>query len=157
MSGFDKYQTVEALKAQGWTEAPELGEYMLRPPRELLERLAAMHFYVYDARDLQDFVGPSGEGFEVERLPNPLCKTCKFRSDGGYCTSKKISEDRGQSDHEKQDMLIYDYTEGGSFWAGPEFSCVHHESMPIINPAWPPNPPPAVTHNAAPCGCRSSP
>ena len=54
MSGSDKYTALEALKAQGWTEAPELGEYMLRPPRALLERLATMHFHVYDAGELQN-------------------------------------------------------------------------------------------------------
>jgi hypothetical protein len=56
MSGYDKHLAVEELKAQGWTEDPEAGLYMLRPPRELLEKLASMAFYVYDARDLQEFV-----------------------------------------------------------------------------------------------------
>ena len=56
MSGLDKYNAMEALKAQGWTEAPELGQYMLRPPRKLLDALASMAFHVYDACDLQEFV-----------------------------------------------------------------------------------------------------
>lgn len=56
MSGHDKYRALEQLKAQGWTEDTEAGEYMLRPPRELLEKLASMAFHVYDARDLQKFV-----------------------------------------------------------------------------------------------------
>ena len=55
MSGYDKYQAAEKLKAQGWTEDAEAGKNMLRPPRELLERLATMAFYIYDARDLQEF------------------------------------------------------------------------------------------------------
>ncbi len=55
MSGIDKYHAVQALKAQGWVEAPEAGDCMLRPPRALLERLAAMAFHAYDARDLQEF------------------------------------------------------------------------------------------------------
>ena len=28
MSGFDKYQTVEAIKAQGWTEVPDLQAFV---------------------------------------------------------------------------------------------------------------------------------
>lgn len=56
MSGYDKYLAVEKLKAQGWTEDTEAGQYMLRPPRLLLEKLAAMVFHVHDARDLQEFV-----------------------------------------------------------------------------------------------------
>ena len=55
MSGYDKHLAVEKLKAQGWTEDTEAGQYMLRPPRELLEKLAAMAFHVYDALDLQAF------------------------------------------------------------------------------------------------------
>lgn len=55
MSGYDKQMAFEKLKAQGWTEDTETGQYMLRPPRELLEKLASMAFYVYDARDLQEF------------------------------------------------------------------------------------------------------
>lgn len=56
MSGYDKHATIEALKAQGWTEAPDVGPYMLRPPQSLTDRLATMPFYVYDACDLQAFV-----------------------------------------------------------------------------------------------------
>jgi hypothetical protein len=25
-------------------------------------------------------------------------------------------------------MLIYEYSEGGVFWTGPDFGCVHHQS-----------------------------
>lgn len=56
MSGHDKHQAMEQLKARGWTEDTEAGEYILRPPRALLETLASMAFHVYDARDLQQFV-----------------------------------------------------------------------------------------------------
>lgn len=56
MSGYDKHQAIEQLKAQGWTEDTEAGQYMLRPPRDLLEKLASMVFHVYAARDLQEFV-----------------------------------------------------------------------------------------------------
>jgi hypothetical protein len=58
------------------------------------------------------------------------CKTCFFWSPadsrgGGYCDNEKIHETDGQH-HEGEDHLIYSYNEGGSFWAGPEFGCVHH-------------------------------
>lgn len=63
MGGLDKYQAFEALKAKGWTDDPARGKYMLRPPPQLLEQLAAMSFHVYDARDLQAFVKePSSDG-----------------------------------------------------------------------------------------------
>lgn len=55
MSGFDKHLEMERLKALGWTVATEDGTYLLRPPKELLEKLAAKIYYVYDARDLQEF------------------------------------------------------------------------------------------------------
>ena len=54
------------------------------------------------------------------------CETCKYR-DNGYCISTKISEDFGQQKEEAEDMLIYSYSEGGSFQVGPKFGCVHHE------------------------------
>jgi hypothetical protein len=56
------------------------------------------------------------------------CKNCKFRDVSGYCINEKLSEDYGQTDDEKQDMLLYDYSESGGFWVGPEFGCVHHQS-----------------------------
>ena len=56
------------------------------------------------------------------------CETCKKRDVNGRCTSEKVDEDYGYSDEKKQDMLIYDYTEGGGFWVGPKFGCIHHES-----------------------------
>lgn len=58
MSGYDKHMMVQELKAKGWTEDTQAGDYMLRPPHELLEKLASMAFHVYDARDLQEFVEP---------------------------------------------------------------------------------------------------
>lgn len=71
----------------------------------------------------------------------PRCVTCKhwtpyptkypekIRSDGvddgGICESEKLTEDWG-GEH-GADMLVYPYTEGGHFWTGPEFGCVHHQ------------------------------
>jgi hypothetical protein len=55
------------------------------------------------------------------------CETCKFRDNDGRCTNEKLAESWSQSIEEKQDMLIYDYSEGGGFWVGPKFGCVHHK------------------------------
>ena len=55
------------------------------------------------------------------------CESCKFRDKSGRCQSEKLQEDYGHSDEKKIDMLIYDYNEGGGFWVGPKFGCVHHE------------------------------
>ena len=56
------------------------------------------------------------------------CKTCKFRSADGLCESDKLAEDYYQSDKEKNDMLIYSYSEGGTFFVWENFGCVHHEA-----------------------------
>ena len=56
------------------------------------------------------------------------CKTCTKRDKKGRCQSEKLDEDYGQNDDTKKDMLIYDYNEGGGFWVGPEFGCVHHSN-----------------------------
>ena len=65
------------------------------------------------------------------------CKTCKhwtlvqekFKSldenAGGICGSLKLTEDLGRHG---ADMLVYSYPEGGEFWTGPDFGCVHHRA-----------------------------
>lgn len=65
------------------------------------------------------------------------CKTCKLwekcgpnyypsrRAMGGYCTSPKMVEGTGSFG---ADTLEYSYDEGGSFWTGPNFGCVHHKA-----------------------------
>ena len=61
------------------------------------------------------------------------CKNCTFRNPDGFCGHEKIRELWGgdyMSEKEKEkykDFLIYGYDEGGSFWVGPEFGCVHFE------------------------------
>lgn len=71
------------------------------------------------------------------------CKTCKYWSqdredefelsgdDIGKCTNNKISEndsnDNDFREANKLDMLIYKYYEGGTFYTGSEFGCVHHK------------------------------
>ena len=68
------------------------------------------------------------------------CKTCKhwtrFREKypgaykspdvdaGGICQSSKLVEEGAHG----ADMLVYSYAEGGEFWTGPEFGCVHHQA-----------------------------
>jgi hypothetical protein len=64
---------------------------------------------------------------------NERCKTCKHwnrskpnfnpTADFGQCVSDKLAE----SDVTPTlDMLVYEYMEGGAFFTGPEFGCVHH-------------------------------
>ena len=70
------------------------------------------------------------------------CKTCKHWEkvvpregrhyvkgyvEGGYCENEgKIIEGEPYDEH-PQDVMIYSYQEGGYFWVGPNFGCVHHE------------------------------
>lgn len=61
-----------------------------------------------------------------------LCKTCQYRNSDGYCTSEKLSEDYSQSDDKRADMLIYDYSEGGGFWVGERFGCIHHSDKQTL-------------------------
>lgn len=67
------------------------------------------------------------------------CKTCIFWSKditsqytwkvpGGICTNSKLTEDIYGNDN-----LTYTCNEGGSFWTGPEFGCVHHKEREIPN------------------------
>jgi len=55
------------------------------------------------------------------------CGECLYRDTFGYCQSQKIREDWGFSLQEKDDMLVYDYTESGAFWVGVNFGCIHHK------------------------------
>lgn len=40
---------------------------------------------------------------------------------GGYCFSTKLTE---ESPYEL-DALVYSFAEGGAFWTGPNFGCIH--------------------------------
>jgi hypothetical protein len=58
------------------------------------------------------------------------CKECKFRAKEGLCTNGKIMEGYEPMDEEPlreedSDALIYSYEEGGRFWVGPDFGCIH--------------------------------
>lgn len=79
-----------------------------------------------------------------ERERPKFCKTCKSWTpfnekypghgymkedpvcDGGICESDKLTEPTEQNAH-MANTLTYAYDEGGSFWTGPEFGCVHWE------------------------------
>ena len=62
------------------------------------------------------------------------CKTCKFWSDADEvsyksifrrCDHHKLKEDWGGK--HSSDSMLYPYNEGGAFFAGPDFGCIHHE------------------------------
>jgi hypothetical protein len=57
----------------------------------------------------------------------PRCKTCKFINEEGECISGKMSDDVNWFDEKGKDMVLYSYREGGSFFVGEDFGCVHHE------------------------------
>lgn len=54
-----------------------------------------------------------------------FCVSCKFRDSDGICTNGKLDESHNYSGEQKKDMLIYSYTEGGTFWVGERFGCIH--------------------------------
>ncbi|MFA6396902.1 MAG: hypothetical protein WCW84_13140 [Sulfurimonas sp.] len=68
------------------------------------------------------------------------CKTCGFRDKEGVCHNSKLAdnvswygsyddteEEQKEHDIKVRDMLLYSYDEGGSFFVGENFGCVHHE------------------------------
>ena len=58
------------------------------------------------------------------------CGECLHRNAEGNCQSEKLIEDwcGAKQDQNSGDMLIYPYAEGGWFWVGEKFGCVHFES-----------------------------
>lgn len=66
------------------------------------------------------------------------CKTCKWHNDdidfrvaehgGGVCTCPKLCEEYRVEDY-ASDQLVYSYSEGGSFWTGNDFGCVHYRGI----------------------------
>ena len=67
------------------------------------------------------------EGEEGAQMTTGICKTCVHRSADGHCESKKFDEaGHNQTVDAIVDMLVYDYAEGGGFWVGEQFGCVHH-------------------------------
>jgi hypothetical protein len=62
------------------------------------------------------------------------CKTCRWWTIGKRygrevreCSHPKLHEDYGVEPD--ADALVYSYYEGGAFYPGPEFGCVHHEPV----------------------------
>jgi hypothetical protein len=56
----------------------------------------------------------------------PRCKTCINRNSDGHCESPKLREGDPLRQN-KDDELIYFYNEGGGFWVGELFGCVHYK------------------------------
>lgn len=59
------------------------------------------------------------------------CRTCEHwdttaQKTGGICDCVKLREPSWNSEPRAPDELVYSYDEGGAFWTGPEFGCVHH-------------------------------
>ena len=62
------------------------------------------------------------------------CKTCvhhqiddsRIQVGGARCVHPKLTE-AGDDQSYTPDSLTYDYDEGGGFWTGDEFGCIHHE------------------------------
>lgn len=65
------------------------------------------------------------------------CDTCKYWKlmKGNYktpkfrhtCENEKIQE-AWNEDNQDEDALMYSYTEGGAFYPGPKFGCIHWKS-----------------------------
>lgn len=54
------------------------------------------------------------------------CGQCTFRNDKGECTNEKLHEQDVYSfKRPEEDHLVYSYDEGGKFWVGPKFGCIH--------------------------------
>lgn len=61
------------------------------------------------------------------------CSSCVSRTTEGFCVNEKIVEAgydlardiNGLPSDGENYMLIYSDDEGGSFWVGPMFGCVH--------------------------------
>lgn len=59
------------------------------------------------------------------KYPNMANRKDKYLQ-GGICESENLMEAWGDSSYDKI-SLIYPYAEGGEFWTGPDFGCVHHK------------------------------
>ena len=57
-----------------------------------------------------------------------LCKNCEWRRESSKdCVNPKLRE-RGDDDEDENDCLTYSYEEGGMFYVGDNFGCVHFKS-----------------------------
>ena len=59
------------------------------------------------------------------------CSSCKWYEHGVkdefHCTNEFIHEDYYGEHNGHQACLVYPYNEGGRFYPGPNFGCVHHD------------------------------
>lgn len=69
----------------------------------------------------------------------PRCKTCKWRvvvkaaglqKDYSVCRNPKIGD--GWAEPQTDDLLRYEYMEGGEFKVGESFGCVHHQVSEVV-------------------------
>ncbi len=78
---------------------------------------------------------------EAQLSANKTCKTCKWHTaskprakhaedrNGGVCKCPMLYEDiqsPGGEEHHARTHLVYSYMEGGRFWTGDDFGCIHH-------------------------------
>jgi len=59
-----------------------------------------------------------------------LCGQCKWRDKSGECTNVNLYESgtHKHGEENQEDHLVYSYNEGGGFWVGEKFGCVHGET-----------------------------
>jgi len=50
------------------------------------------------------------------------CEYCDWRNKKGFCENPNFSDDFTEK---KDNMLIYTIYEGGAFWVGKDFGCIH--------------------------------
>ncbi len=69
------------------------------------------------------------------------CATCKYwnAADGagyskgfGVCENNGKLMEPGDPGDSAMDVLVYKYSEGGCFYTGPEFGCVHHAQREVV-------------------------
>ena len=67
-----------------------------------------------------------------------LCENCKWWEDHSHstiyhdfkmCGNGKLREEWREEGEE--DCLLYSYTEGGCFYPGPKFGCIHWEAKDV--------------------------
>ena len=62
------------------------------------------------------------------------CETCKYRNEDGWCGHPKLRQERYGNIEMEDDELVYPNNyEGGWFWVGPKFGCMHHTMAPETN------------------------
>jgi hypothetical protein len=61
-------------------------------------------------------------------MKSKTCKNCKYRDQYTACCNPNLKEaDEPELGTLEGDKLVYPYNEGGAFYVGPDFGCVHFE------------------------------